>query len=123
MSFDPGDAGRLAYPAALADHRADIDGPSLTWACSGVACPGDGARGVGVDGHMAEVGFLEPREHLCRDLCVEGGLLSAGVAGSLRDGGPAPLSSRVTTQPSPTASQKGPSAQAWHFSPSPLVFY
>jgi hypothetical protein len=62
MSFDPGDA--VYYPTALTDHRTDIDGPSLSWACPGVACPGDGARGVGVDGRVAEVGLLEPPARL-----------------------------------------------------------
>jgi hypothetical protein len=44
---------------------------------------------VGVDGHVAEVRFLEPRKHLldCRYLCIKSGLLPAHFAGSLRDGG------------------------------------
>jgi hypothetical protein len=40
MSLHPGDVGCLASSAALTDHRADIDGPTLPGACPSVACPG-----------------------------------------------------------------------------------
>jgi hypothetical protein len=50
-----------------------------------------------VDGHMAETGPLEPSQYLlnCGYLGIESGLLPADIAGSSRDGGSVPLSSKV----------------------------
>jgi hypothetical protein len=79
-----------------------------------------------MDGHVSLFGALEPvNDLLCRrQFRVKGSILASNVAGALGDGGgggPSPLSSGVTIQPSPAASLKDPSVHAWHSSSSLLL--
>jgi hypothetical protein len=84
-----GDLCGLVLVKYAGDRLLDFSGTLLTRAGPGLACTGDGGRGVGVSGHMVIMGGLMPPWDLLRScrFSITGSLSVSESSGTLGDHG------------------------------------